>query len=180
MDQVRKLRPDWSTEVGKIFAYQEMQMLQATAVVDHRVPPTAAKRRAPSRPLSSWLFVAGAFGLVAVTIDLVKGPAANALPTPAAHGAPLGTLAIDHSVVKHLVDGESLQPGASVAAYDRSTEASAMPLPASALRAPIDEAAPVSPASAADRGAFIDHSALANQGVDSTLEPGASVAAYGS
>jgi hypothetical protein len=103
-----------------------------------------------SRPVARWLFIAGVVGLIGVTIDLVRGPPASALLT--AHGSALAALPIDHSVVKDLIDDASLEPGASVAAYETPIESSLAEVPAPAVRGLID----------------ID-----------ALEPGASVAAYG-
>ena len=106
-----------------------------------------------SRPLPRLLLVAGAVGVTGVTIDLVQGSPANALTGPGAGGSALAALPIDHSVVKNSADDDSLQPGASVAAYDASIDTSVARVPALAVKSPIN---------------------------DDALEPGASVAAYGS
>jgi hypothetical protein len=131
-------------------------MLQAPVILDHHARHARhapAQRGIPSRPLTRWLLVASAVGVIGVSIDLFQGPAANALPAPTAQGAALAALSIDHSVVKNLSDDVGLEPGASVAAYD----------------APISEPSVKRAAPAA-----------ANPMADDTLEPGASVGAYAS
>jgi hypothetical protein len=96
--------------------------------------------------------MAGAVGLIGVTVDLVKGPPASALPTPAQQGSALAVSPIDHSVVSGLIDDDAATPpGASVAAYG----------------VPIDDSEAKSPAPD-----LIDD--------DATAQPGRSVAAYGS
>lgn len=99
-----------------------------------------------SRPLARLLVVAGVAGLIGVTIDLVRSPPATALQA-------LSPSSIDHSVVKDLIDGDVLEPGASVAAYDTSIDRARVKSPAPTSQAPMR---------------------------DDMLEPGASVAAYGS
>ena len=128
-------------------------MLQAPATLDHAARHAPARHGIPPRPLARWLLVAGAVGVIGVSVDLLQGSPANALPAPKAPGAALATFPIDHSVVKNLSDDVGLQPGASVAAYD-----------APISEPPLKRAAP----------------AAANPMADDTLEPGASVAAYGS
>ena len=155
-------------------------MLQATAAIDPRVRQAAARGSMPSRPLARWVFVIGAIGVIGVTIDLVQGPAANALPAPMARSAAAVALPIDHSVVKNLLADDSLEPGASVAAYERATATAPGPTPASVQESPIAGAAREPIRSAAVHGSPVAHSVMKDQGDDSPLEPGASVAAYGS
>jgi len=127
-------------------------MLQAPVILDHHARHARhapAQRGIPSRPLTRWLLVASAVGVIGVSIDLFQGPAANALPAPTAQGAALAALSIDHSVVKNLSDNVGLAPGASVAAYDAPSVSPAAP-------------------------------AMATPMADDTLDPGASVGAYGS
>ena len=63
------------------------------------------------------LLVAGAAGVIGVTLALAQGSPANALPAPRANSLALAALPIDHRVVKNITDDVSLEPGASVAAY---------------------------------------------------------------
>jgi hypothetical protein len=162
-------------------------MLQATAVHDHPVPQ--AQRPVPSRSLARWLVAAGAVGLVGVTIDLVQGPPASALSAHKAHGAAPIVLAIDHSVVKGLADSAAIEPGASVAAYESSADSSQMKVLAAAPKDPVDATAATNPVdSLGARDASIHHASTVhaatpvatNRGDDGPLEPGASIAAYGS
>lgn len=115
----------------------------ATAMPSH---PSSA------HPLARWLTVTAAIGLIGVSIDLFKGPPAQALPAPAAQGIAAGDMPLDHAVVAKLVDADPLAAGASVAVYEL----------------PAQDAAAASVAATAKP-------ALA----DDTLHAGASVAAYG-
>jgi len=129
-----------------------MLLLQGAVDRNHSVLDAPAQGRLSSRPFARLLFAAGAVGLIGVTIDLVQGPPASALPTPAAQGSALAASPIDHSVVKNMVDYDaSTQPGTSVAAYG----------------APNDESVATTPAPD-----LIDY--------DATSQPGTSVASYGS
>jgi hypothetical protein len=93
-------------------------MLQAAAVHDHPVQQSLASGRMSLSPLARLLLVAGVVGVIGVTIDLSRGTSANAVPAPGAQGPALAALPIDHSVLKAIIDGVSLDPGASVAAYE--------------------------------------------------------------
>ena len=129
-----------------------MLLLQGAVDRNHSVREAPAQGRLSSRPFARLLFVAGAVGVIGVTIDLVQGPPASALPTPAAQGSASAASPIDHSVVKNLIDYDaSTQPGSSVAAYG----------------APIDDSVATTPAPD-----LIDY--------DATSQPGTSVASYGS
>jgi hypothetical protein len=144
------------------------------------------------RPLPRLLLVAGVVGVIGVTIDLVQGSPAHALPAPGAHGSALAAVHIDHSVVKNMVDDVSLEPGASVAAYDTSIDDSVATAPAPALKdlavskvsAPAAKDPTVArvPAPAAQdlTVARVLAPAVKSPIDDDALEPGASVAAYGS
>lgn len=77
-----------------------------------------AQRRMHLRPFRRWLLVAGAVGLVGVSIVLLQGSRADARPVPTAPGSALAALRLDHSVVTKLIDDVPLEPGASVAAYE--------------------------------------------------------------
>lgn len=127
-------------------------MLQAAVVPNHLVLPASAHRPLSSRPLARVLFVAGAVGLIGVTVDLVRGPPASALPAPTSYNPAQAALLMDHSVVKNLID-VSLEPGASVAAYETSAN---------------------------DTDAKVSAPAVKVFPEDKALEPGASIAAYGS
>ena len=127
-------------------------MMQGAVDRKLSVREAPAQRRLSSRPFARLLFIAGAVGIIGVTIDLVQGPPASALPTPTAQDSALAASPIDHSVVKNLVDYDaSTQPGTSVAAYG----------------APIDDSVTTTPAPD-----LIDY--------DATSQPGTSVASYGS
>lgn len=110
--------------------------------------PAATRRRTGARPLPRWLLVAGVVGLLGVGIDLLQSPPARALPAPQAWAA---SVPLDHSAVTKLDEHAALEPGLSVAAYDRSAATDAAPAPAAATQPPMAE---------------------------DMLEPGASVAAY--
>jgi len=127
-------------------------MMQGAVDRKLSVREAPAQRRLSSRPFARLLFIAGAVGIIGVTIDLVQGPPASALPTPTAQDSALAASPIDHSVVKNLVDYDaSTQPGTSVAAYG----------------APIDDSVATTPVPD-----LIDY--------DATSQPGTSVASYGS
>jgi hypothetical protein len=118
-------------------------------VLEHPTRPTTEFGRLFSRPLPRLLLVEGAVGLIAVTIDLTRGPTASALPAR----NELGSLPIYQWDTKNLVDRDApLEPGASIAAYDTSAGDSVAKAAAPAAKGPSDSY---------------------------TLEPGASVAAYG-
>lgn len=109
------------------------------------------QRRMGARLLPRWLIVAGAVGLIGVSIDLFRGPPASALPAPVARVSSLAVAPLDHSGVARLVDEQALEPGASIAAYDLLASATVDQAPAAAVQPPMAE---------------------------DPLEPGASVAAY--
>ena len=123
-------------------------MLQAAAVLDHPVQQALAPGRTSLSPLARLLLVAGVVGVIGVTIDLSRGTSANAVPAPGAQGPALAALPIDHSVVKNMIDGVALEPGASVAAYETWVDDS------------------------------VAQSATKDLTNDEPLEPGASIAAY--
>ena len=127
-------------------------MMQGAVDRKLSVREAPAQGRLSSRPFARLLFIAGAVGIIGVTIDLVQGPPASALPTPTAQDSALAASPIDHSVVKNLVDYDaSTQPGTSVAAYGASIDDSEATTPAPDL---------------------IDY--------DATSQPGTSVASYDS
>ncbi len=145
------------------------------------------------RPLPRLLLVAGAVGVIGVTIDLVRGSPANALPAPGAHGSALAAVRIDHSVVKNMIDDVSLEPGASVAAYDTLIDDSAATVPPPAMKGLTAAKVPPAPAMRDLTVAQVPAPALKGPTAtklpapavkdhtdDDALEPGASVAAYGS
>jgi hypothetical protein len=109
------------------------------------------QRRMGARLLPRWLLVAGAVALVGVSIDLFRGRPASALTAPAAPVSSLAVPLLDHSVVTKLVGEQTLEPGASIAAYDVLASATVTPVPEAPAQPPM---------------------------VDDALEPGASVAAY--
>ena len=127
-------------------------MAQTTAVLDHPVREALAPGRMSLSALARLLLVAGAAGVIGVTLDLTQASPANALPAPRENGPAPAALPIDHWVVKNIIDDAPLEPGASVAAYDMSVDDSVAKVPAPAAKNLIE---------------------------DETLEPGASVAAYG-
>lgn len=118
-----------------------------TAVLRNTSTRTALRTSAGHVP--RWMLVAGAVALIGVSIDLFRGPPANALPAPTAQIHAVHSPLLDHSVAAKLADHSPLEPGASIAAYDTP----ALEVPARAAAAP----APMA---------------------DDPLEPGASVAAY--
>jgi hypothetical protein len=132
-----------------------------------------------SRPLPRWLLVAGAVGVIGVTIDLIQGSPANGWPAPGAHGSALAVLPIDHSVVKNLVDDVSLEPGASVAAYDTLIDDSVAKAPVPAMKGMTTAMVPA-PTVKDLTVARVPAPAVKSPINDDALEPGASVAAYGS
>jgi hypothetical protein len=120
-------------------------MQQAAVVPTHPIEPGSAPRRMASRPLARVLFVAGAVGLIGVTVDLLSGPPASAVPTPTSYISYQTIL--DSSVANNLLD-VTLEPGASVAAYgtsgsDTSAQATAPSVSVSSEDKPLEQGASV-------------------------------------